>query len=131
MSIYVDQMFNTDGELTALSDMNRDTSATTGKYTPLKDGRILKIIIFIGSEAASSLVEDVRIELTSTEWTPNKLMFAANGSGLRTATTPQMMPFEYVIDQPVTKNDKISGQYIHASGSPVTSRIRVYGVFQA
>ncbi len=131
MAIYMDQMFNTDGESTSLADMNRDTSASTGKYTPLKDGRLLKILIFVGGEAVSSLVEDVRIELTSTEWTPNKMMFAANGSGLRTAPQVQYRPFEYVIDQPVTKNDKITGQYIHSSGSPVTSRIRVFGVFQA
>ncbi len=131
MVIYVDQIFNTDGESTSLADMNRDTSATTGKYTPLKDGKLLKILIFIGGEAVSSLVEDVRVELSSTEWKPNKLMFAANGSGLRTVAPPQLRPFEYVVDQTVAKNDKITGQYIHDSGSPVTSRIRVFGVFQA
>ncbi len=130
MAIYVDQMFNTDGESTSLADMNRDTSATTGKYTPLKDGRLLKVIIFIGAEAATSLVEDVRVELSSTEWTPNKLMFAANGSGLRTVAPPQLRPFEYVVDQPGTKDTTITGQYVHDSGSPVTSRIRVFGVFQ-
>ncbi len=131
MGIYVDEMFNTDGESTSLADMNRDTSATAGKYTPLKDGKLLKVMLFIGGEAVSSLVEDVRIELTNTEWTPNKLMFAANGSGLRTVAPPQLRPFEYVIDQPVSKNSPITGQYIHSSGSPVTSRIRVFGVFQA
>ncbi len=131
MAIYVDQMFNTDGESTSLADMNRDTSATTGKYVPLKDGRLLKILIFIGGEAVSSLVEDVRIELTNTEWTPNKIMFAANGSGVRTVAPPQLRPFEYVVDQPVSVSSAITGQYIHDSGSPVTSRIRVFGVFQA
>ncbi len=131
MAIYVDQMFNTDGESTSLADMNRDTSVTTGKYTPLKDGRLLKILVFIGGEAVSSLVEDVRVELSSTEWVPNKMMFAANGSGLRTVAPPQLRPFEYVVDQPVTKDTTITGQYIHSSGSPVTSRIRVFGVFQA
>ncbi len=131
MGIYVDQMFNTDGESTSLADMNRDTSATTGKYVPLKNGKLLKILVFIGGEAVSSLVEDVRIELTNTEWTPNKLMFAANGSGLRTVAPPQLRPFEYVVDQPVSVSSAITGQYIHDSGSPVTSRIRVFGVFQA
>ncbi len=131
MGIYVDQMFNTDGESTSLADMNRDTSSSTGKYTPLKNGKLLKVLIFVGGEAVSSLVEDVRIELTNTEWTPNKMMFAAMGDGLRTAPAVVIPPVEYVVDQPVTKNDKITGQYIHDSGSPVTSRIRVFGVFQA
>jgi hypothetical protein len=131
MAIYVDQMFNTDGESTSLADMNDGVSSSTGDYTPLKDGKLLKILIFVGGEAATSLVEDVRIEMTNTEWTPNTLRFAANGSGLRTAPAPQHRPFEYVVDQPVAKNSPISAQYIHDSGSPVTSRIRVFGVFQA
>ncbi len=131
MVVYMDQMFNTDGESTGLADMNNDVSATTGRYTPLKDGVLKKVIITVGSEAASSLVEDVRVELTSTEWTPNLMRFPANGSGLRTATTPQHRNFEYVVDQPVSKNTPIAGQYIHASGTPVTSRIRVFGVFTA
>ncbi len=76
-------------------------------------------------------MEDLRIELTNTEWTPNKIMFSANGSGLRTVAPPQLRPFEYVVDQPVSVSSAIAVQYIHSSGSPVTSRIRVLGVFQA
>lgn len=131
MVIYVDQMFNTAGESTSLADMNEGTSAAVAKYLPKKDGRLLKVIVMIGSEAATSLVEDVRVELECTEWVPNRLRFGANGSGLRTATTPQHFPFEYVVDQAVKTNQGIAGQYIHDSGSPVTSRIRVFGVFQA
>ncbi len=131
MVIYVDQMFNTEGESTSLADLNKGTSGSVGAYTPKKNGRLLKILVFIGGEAVSSLVEDVRVELTNTNWDPNKLMFAANGSGLRTVAPPQLRPFEYVVDQPVTVESDIDGQYIHSSGSPVTSRIRVFGVFQA
>jgi len=130
MAIFVDQMFNTAGESTSLADMNEGTSAAVAKYAPKYDGKLMKILVFIGSEAATSLVEDVRVELECSIWKPNRLRFAANGSGLRTATTPQHFPFEYVIDQDVKTNQGIVGQYIHDSGSPVTSRIRVYGVFQ-
>lgn len=130
MVIYTDVMFNTDGESTSLADMNADVSSTTGKYTPLKDGRLLKVIIFIGYEAATSLVRDVRVELSNTDWSPNLLKFMAQGSGLQTAPSPQPVGFEYVVDQPVSKNSAITGQYIHVSGVPVTSRITVVGVFQ-
>jgi len=124
------QAFNTAGESTTLAQMNYGTTTTVGNFSPPVDGTIKKVVIFIGSEAATSLVEDVRVELESTDWSPNRLYFAANGSGLRTATTPQHFPFEYDTDLPMKKNTSIRGDYIHDSGSPVTSRIRVYFGFQ-
>ena len=131
MGIYIDVMFNTDGESTSLADMNNDVSSTTGKYTPLKDGRLLKVIIFVGYEAATSLVRDVRIELENSNWEPNRIKMMAQGSGLQTAPSPEPIAYEYVIDQPVKESSSIVGQYIHAGGVPVTSRITVLGVFQA
>jgi len=124
------QAFNTAGESTTLAQMNYGTTATVGNYSPPVDGTIKKIVIFVGSEAATSLVEDVRIELESSDWTPNRQEFLANGSGLRTATTPQHFPFEYDCDLVMKKNTSIRGDYIHDSGSPVTSRIRVLFGFQ-
>lgn len=129
MAIYVDQMFNTDGESTSLADMNADVSGTTGKYTPLRDGRLLKVIIFIHASAATSLVEGVRIELTNTNWTPNKIMLGATGNGLRTAPAFHQPAYEYVVDQPVSEKSGIAGQYILPTGTPVTNNIAVFGVF--
>lgn len=119
------QAFNTAGESTTIAQMNSGTTATVANFAPPVDGTIKKVVVFIGSEAATSLVEDVRIELESTEWTPNRQHFLANGSGLRTATTPQHFPFSFDCDLKMTKNTSIRGDYIHDSGSPVTSRIRV------
>ncbi len=130
MAIYVDQMFNTDGESTSLADLNNDVSTTTGKYTPLRDGRLLKIIIFIHAAAATSLVEGVRIEISNTNWSPNLLKFGATGNGLRTAPAFHQPAYEYVIDQPVTEKSAITGQYILATGTPVTNNIAIFGVFQ-
>ena len=76
-------------------------------------------------------MRDVRIELSNGNWTPNLLKFFAQGSGLQTAPSPEPVVAEYVIDQPVTEGSDISGQFIHAGGVPVTSRITVMGVFQA
>ena len=124
------QAFNTAGESTTLAQMNYGTTATVGNFSPPVDGTIKKVVIFIGSEAATSLVEDVRVEMESTDWTPNRQHFLANGSGLRTATTPQHFPFEYDTDLAMRKNTSIRGDYLHVSGSPVTSRIRVLFGFQ-
>ena len=133
MAIYIDQMFNTAGESTTLAAMNKGTTTSTDAYRAKKGGRLLKVILLSGYEAATSLVEDIRVEITCTEWTPNTLMFAAAGDGLHTAPHfhgPQSI-VEYVVDQPVKTDIDITANYIHDSGSPVTSRIRVLGVFQA
>ena len=124
------QMFNSAGESTTLAGMNAGTTATVGAYRPPYAGRLLKVQIWIGSEAATSLVEDVRVEMTCTEFKPNTIHFVGNGSGLRTATTPQHFPAEFNVDQPVKTEVDINANYIHDSGSPVTSRIRVMGLFQ-
>jgi len=131
MALYWDQMFNTAGESTTLAAMNKGTTTSTDAYRVKRPGKLLKLVLLIGSEAATSLVEDVRVEITCTEWVPNTLMIGGNGSGLRTATTPQHLPFEYDVDQPVKTDIDITANYIHDSGVPVTSRIRVFGLFQA
>lgn len=129
MVIYTTQMFNSDSESASLADMNNGTSATVGNFSPLVDGRILKIIVSVGYTASSSLIEDIRIELTNTNWTPNTLMFFVSGHGLHTAPGPRNVAVEYVIDQVVTESSPISGQLIHSTGTPVTSNVRVLGVF--
>ncbi len=129
MAIYVDQMFNSNSESTSLDDMNNGTSATVGDYKPLKDGKLLKIILIVGYTASSSLIELIRVELLNTNWTPNKMMFPVSGHGLHTAPGPQNRVVEFVVDQPVTEASAISGQIIHATGTPVTSNLAVFGVF--
>ncbi len=129
MAIYVDQMFNSDAEDTSLADMNNGTSSTVGDYKPLRNGKLLKIILIVGYTASSSLIELIRVELINTNWTPNKMMFPVSGHGLHTAPGPQNRVVEYVVDQPVTEASAISGQLIHATGTPVTSNVAVFGVF--
>ncbi len=129
MAIYVDQMFNSDAEDTSLADMNNGTSSTVGDYKPLRNGKLLKIILIVGYTASSSLIELIRIELINTNWTPNKMMFPVSGHGLHTAPGPQNRVVEFVVDQSVTEASAISGQLIHATGTPVTSNVAVFGVF--
>lgn len=124
------QMFNTAGESTTVAQMNKGTTTTVDSYRPPYDGTLLKIVVFIGGEAATSLVEDVRVELECSKWKPNRQHFNATGSGLRTAPAFQLYPFAYDVELPVEEQTDIRGDYIHDSGVPVTSRIRVQGLFK-
>lgn len=119
------EAFNTDGESTTLAQMNSGKTATVGNYSPPVDGTIKKIAIFVASVAATSLVEGVRIELESTDWSPNRLEFIAEGSGLRTAPGVQLLPYVYDVNLKMSKTTPIRGDYIHATGTPVTSTIIV------
>ena len=73
------QAFNTAGEDTTLAQMNYGTTATVGNFSPPVDGTIRKIALLIGGVAATSLVELIRVELDSSDWTPNRLHFHVNG----------------------------------------------------
>jgi len=119
------QAFNTDGESTSLADMNNGTGSTAGVFVPPVDAVIKKVAIFVGYEAATSLVEDVRVELEQAQWNPNRLHFLASGNGIRTAPAFHQPVYEYDVDLEMKQQAPIIGQYIHSGGSPVTSRIRV------
>jgi hypothetical protein len=124
------QAFNTAGESTALADLNNGTGTVAGNFIPPVDGQIKKIAVFIGYEAATSLVEDVRVELEQANWAPNRLHFLAAGNGIRTAPAARQAVFEYDVDLEMKQQAPIVGQYIHDSGAPVTSRIRVLFGFE-
>jgi len=119
------EAFNTDGESATLAQMNSGTTAVAGNFAPPVDSIIRKIAVFIGGESAVSLVEDVRIELESSDWVPNRLHFLASGNGLRTAPAFHIPVYEYEVDLPMRTALPIRGDYIHEGGTPVTSRIRV------
>lgn len=119
------EAFNSDGESTSLAQMNAGTTGTAGNFNPPVDSVIRKVAIFIGAEGAASLVEDVRVELESSDWVPNRLMFLASGNGLRTVPCNHQPVYEYDTELVMRTALGIRGDYVHSSGTPVTSRIRV------
>ena len=130
MGIYQRVMFNSQGEDTALADLQAGTSTTTGTFTVPYDGRLLKVILFWSGEAVSSLAYAVRVELTANNWQPNREEFELTMAGILTAPAVPVEPFEYVIDQPVSVNQPITGQFIYSGGTtPVTCNLVVIGVF--
>ncbi len=130
MGIYVVQMFNSQAESTTLTDMNSGTTAAVGAFSPVLSGKLLKVIVMWAGEAVSSLIENVRVELSSTLWDPNKMEFGLVGANIRTAPAFPISPFEYVVDQPVRTDHPITGQIIYDNTvTPVTCNLKVYGVF--
>ena len=130
---YTRVMFNLGGAaVTSLTNMNAGTTSTAGSYFAPTDTQLLAIDIFISGQAATSLAQSGRMELTQENWKPvNKLEFAFTGFGLLTA--PQLLggnleQIRYVVDQPVKTSWPIVGQVIYFF-SPVTPNIVVQGYF--
>jgi len=119
------EAFNTDGESTTLAQLNQGTTATAGNFNPPVDSIIRRVAIFLGGEAATSLIEDVRIELESSDWIPNRLHFLASGNGIRTAPAMHIPVYEFETELVMRTALGIRGDYIHSGGVPVTTRIRV------
>ena len=129
---YNDQMFNLGGAaVTSLTSMNAGTSASAGAYSPQTDGVLLAINIYLSGQAATSLAQSGRMELTQSNWSPNILRFPITGFGLLTA--PQLLGgnlevFSRAVNQPVKTSWPITGQVTYFF-SPVTPNIVVEGVF--
>lgn len=131
--VYVDQMFNRTTADTALTQMNAGVSSTQGTYSPQLSGRLIKIGIFVTPQAATSLAQQGRVELSQQNWKPNLLRFPFAGFGL--ATAPQAfggseLLYEFLVDQPVQTDWPITGNDIFVF-SPVTPNLIVYGYFSA
>ena len=130
MALYWDLMFNTETNSTTLADLNKEGTTTVASYVPKYNGRLLKVMILPQNQAATSLMEGIRVELECTIWRPNRIRFGATGTGLRTAPAfPQAAPV-YDVDQQVATNQEIKGQYLFVD-TATTPRIEVWGLFQA
>ena len=130
--VYNDQMFNLGGAaVTSLTSMNAGTSSSAGAYSPQTDGVLLTINLYITPQAATSLAQSGRVELTQSNWSPNILRYPIAGFGL--ATAPQalggsILVLTRAVNQPVKTSWPITGQVIYFF-SPVTPNIVVEGVF--
>src|SRR5207247_8489529 len=129
-----DQMFNYRGAAsTTLTAMNFGTGSTAGAYSPQLNGSLKKVTIVIVPQAATSLAQDVRVELSQSNWKPNIFRFPVAGFGL--ATAPQVYGgvqamVDFPIDVTVQTDWPITGQQISPGTSPVTPAIIVVGTFQ-
>ncbi len=134
MVVYTDVMFNNQGAaVTALTALNSGTGTTAGTYSPQLSGKLMKIDIFSTPQAATSLCEAARIELSQTNWKPNILRFQIGPYGLQTVPAVaggNLNQYSYVVDQPVQTDWPITGNHIEYF-SAVTPGLWVVGTFSA
>lgn len=131
MPVYTDQMFNETTARTSETQMLAGTGTAAGKYSPLYDGKLLKVSIFVTPQAATSLCQAGHVKLINQDWKPNAIVFPFAGFGL--ATAPQaiggdLLSQDFVVDLPVSTDKPIDSLMIEFD-SPVTPRIRVVGTF--
>jgi hypothetical protein len=134
MTIYIDQMFNLGGAaVTTLTAMNFGTGSTAGAYSPQLSGRLLKVTCILVPQAATSLAQNARVELSQSNWKPNTaLRIAIAGFGL--ATVPQAFAgdqatIDYACDLAVQTDWPITGQVVYPGTAPVTPQMLVMGTF--
>jgi len=134
MGIYTDVMFNLSGAVvTTLTAMNFGVGAVAGAYSPQLNGRLLKVVIHLVPQAASSLAEHGRYEMSQTNWKPNIIRFWGPGFGLPTVagrgSDGNQRTHEFVIDQPVQTDWPITGQAAYVGTAPVTPTGIIVGTF--
>lgn len=104
----------------------------TSPYTPDEDARLRGIRVLVGGEAATSLVEGIQVRLTCTTFKPNTIHVNAMGNGLRTApATPQGVPVDYEVDQPVKSGVPITLEARHNVATAVTAQAFIMGLFES
>jgi len=131
MGVYVDIIANETTARTSETQMLAGNTSTAGKYYPKFKGRLVKVIIKVTPQAATSLCQAGYVKLIQEDWDPNTIIFAFNGFGL--ATAPQAvggneLDTEQLVDL-VVSPDKPIDTLLFENDSPVTPRIRVVGVF--
>jgi hypothetical protein len=98
-------------------------------YNPDEDATLIGIRLIIGGEAASSLVNNLMIRLTCTQFQPNTIHVAGAGCGLRTAPAFPAPVYDFEVNQKVKSGVGITMEGKHATGSPVTCNAIVLGMF--
>lgn len=123
MDIYNDAMFtSTSGTTTA--------AAMTGSpYSPLKDGRLLGVILTLSGQAATSLMETANVILTCPTFNPaNTLNMFIAGAGVRTAPAFPIAPSVNGVNQQVLSQQGIKAT-VGWNVTATTPNLSVTGIF--
>lgn len=107
--------------------------AMTGSpYSPLKSGKLRKIILKAGGDAATSLVDGVvRARLSCPKFSGVNAFVCMATGGIRTAPCGVKLEAEQVVDLPVETGVPITVEIFQNTGAtPVTPRFELYGVFE-
>ena len=120
-----------DAESTTFTEIAGGAGASP--YTHDENATLVGLRVIIGSDAVTSLTELVEFRLTCTKFKPNMMDgIIGNGNGLRTAPAMQLVPQDYIVNQPVEAaiKIKIEARNITAD-TPVTVSAVILGKFRS
>jgi hypothetical protein len=131
MVIYSDEMAESHSVITNSYQIMADLDAA-GHYNPPKSGRLKKIRLIAGGDAATSLFDgNILVKVESTTFAGVPVVVAMSTAGIRTAPVGQNLEAEQICDVPVS-----SGVFLTCSikqvtaGTPVTPRFSLVGTFE-
>jgi hypothetical protein len=131
MSVWWEQIFNTEGASITEADLNVGTGTTAGSYSPSKSARLKAVKVIAGYQAATSLVEAGHIRLSSVSFGGVDLVVPFQGNGLHTAAAdgnPELLNMSEC-DLPVTAGTPVAGKYMFID-TPTTPTIQVFAKFE-
>lgn len=127
---YVDQIANIAASATALTGMNAGIGSTVGPYSVPLAGRLIKASILLAGQAASSLIEGLRVELACVSFLGVTVRIGGAGGALRTAPAFPIAIQDWTMDLPVNTTQGITPSYLF-NVAAVTPNVQVFGTFTA
>lgn len=120
---------NTTGTLAAPAAMNAGVTAAAGAYTPLFNGRLIRVIIMQSFSAVTSAIYGCVITLSCINFTPSNIIRQGiPGAGIATAPAFPIPPVIWEVDQPVITTQGITPS-IGWQSTPTTPQVLVMGLF--
>ena len=124
MAIYSDELGTSQSVTT--------TYSTANTYSPLTNGRLIGVRLYVAGDATTSLIEGVEVRLESVSFGGVPVTVMAVGAGIRTATTPPIPVGAVNCDLPVRTGVNITVQIKNVTNAtPVTPQFMILGIFQA
>jgi hypothetical protein len=127
---YTDQIANIAANATALTGMNAGIGSTVGPYSVQMAGRLVKVSLAIAGQAASSLMEFLRVDLACTSFLGVTVRVGGSGGALRTAPAFPVPVQDWAQDLPVNTSQGITASYLF-NVAAVTPFVAVFGTFTA
>jgi len=127
MGVYIDLMGASATVTTAAY-----VAMTGSPYAPLKSGKLRKLILAMGGDAVTSLIDGVvRVRISCPTFKGVYAFVMAVAANIRTAPATPIPIAEQIVDLDVVTGTNITVEIFQDTGAtPVTPRFEVYGVFE-
>ena len=125
MVVYSDLIGTTLSESTTFEEM------TGSPYSPLTNGSLIQLKLYMAGSDAASLIENVLCKVTSVSFGGIPVFVAASGAGLRTAPSVPIPVGITNCDLPVRTGVTVKAEFRNVTAdTPVTVEGMLIGVFR-